>query len=610
MSAAAMHELASPLSAETELPGSFYIARKQEARDALESLLQLIASATPSLAIAIVLVDGDIERSIATRGLVSYANSKQLGMSPRVLNAEHTLVVSGAQLEADGVRLPLEHDWAGWTFALRRLQARWGNNIGVLWVAREQARPFLHHELTLIEQSAALVERELGFLARQEDIIVQRERATVELAQFHEQLHKQHGLYRELAKHLPGTRVLVFDAELRIHLNEGSRALNPLPPMCADGIGQHVAQCFAPNEACRIDAACRRALQGSHESLELHIDERTLELSVGPLRDASSVASLGLIVMRDVSEARKKHEQSTAVGARLQALVQSLDDGILVEDENRRVQVCSNRLCEIMRLELPSQRHLGCDGRLLADQMASICFIPEAFEESTAQLVDANESRHRELIYLADMRIIERDYSPLAIAERPMGHLWVYRDVTQREQSKDLLQRQADQLRALSLVDELTGLYNRRGFLTLATQQLKLCDRTMRPALVVFVDLDGMKRINDQLGHDFGDLALIETANTLRHCFRYSDVVARLGGDEFVALAIDAAHEMSSTIEQRLYEKLAELNAKPGRPFELQFSVGTAPYDPSRAEMIEEVLARADAVMYERKRARKARREA
>ena len=608
MSATAMHELASPLLADMEMPGAFYNARKQEARDALESLLHLIAAATPSLALAIMLVDGDIERSIAARGLASYANSNRHGMSQRVLNAEHTLVLNGAQLASDGVHLPLEQDWTQWTFALRRLQSRWGNHVGVVWVAREQSRPFLHHDLTLIEQSAALVERELGFLARQEDIIVQRERATVEVAQFHEQLHEQHALYRELAKRLPGTAVVVFDADLKIRLNEGWRALAQAPSAAADNLGQHVAQCLAPHDAARIDAVCRLALQGNHESLELHIDERTLDLSVGPLRDASSSTSLGLIVIRDVTEALRKHAQSTATGARLQALVQNLDDGILVEDENRRVQVCSNRLCEIMRLELPSHRHIGCDGRQLANQMASICFIPEAFEESTLQLVDANASSKRELIYLADMRIIERDYSPLTMADRPMGHLWVYRDVTQREQSKDLLQRQADQLRALSLVDELTGLYNRRGFLTLATQQLKLCDRTMRPALVVFVDLDGMKRINDELGHDFGDQALIETANTLRHCFRYSDVVARLGGDEFVALAIDAAQDMGGTIQQRLYEKLAELNAKPGRQFELQFSVGTAPYDPARAEMIEEVLARADSAMYEQKRVRKARR--
>jgi diguanylate cyclase (GGDEF)-like protein len=243
------------------------------------------------------------------------------------------------------------------------------------------------------------------------------------------------------------------------------------------------------------------------------------------------------------------------------------------------------------------------------ERLAAICFIPEAFEESTMNLVECRQAQRNELVYLADMRIVERDYVPLSVRDRQMGHLWVYRDITQREQAKDTLQRQADELRALSLVDELTGLYNRRGFLTLATQQLKLCDRTLRPALVVFVDLDGMKRINDELGHEFGDQALIETANILRHCFRNSDVIARLGGDEFVALAIDASSDTSITIERRLGEALGKNNAKPHRSFNLQFSIGIAPYDPARAEMIEEVLTRADSLMYEQKRARNANRK-
>ena len=604
-----MQELASPLKAELESPGTSYAARKLEAREALEHLIQLIAAATPSVAVAIVLVDGDIERTVATCGIAPYATAKRTGLSPRVLSLANATVVTGAQLQLEGVNLPLQQGWAKWSFCLRRLNSRWGNTVGALWIAREDSRPFVTQELALFEESSSLVERELGFLARHEDIIVQRERATLEVAQFHEQLHQQHGLYRELAKHLPRTAVLIFDADLRVLLNEGWQAFTSPHQGWPDHVGQHVAECFPLEESSRVDAACRCALHGSHESFEMRCEEHTLELSIGPLRGKTNAVTLGMVVTRDVTEDRKKHEQSTATGTRLQALVQSLDDGILVEDENRRVQVCSNRLCEIMHLECPSSVHIGCDGRQLASKMASICFIPEAFEESTAQLVDAKALQRRELIYLADMRIVERDYSPLSMANRPMGHLWVYRDVTLREQSKDLLQRQADELRALSLVDELTGLYNRRGFLTLATQQLKLCDRTMRPALVVFADLDGMKRINDEFGHDFGDQALIETANILRHCFRYSDVVARLGGDEFVALAIDAAPDMSNTIQQRLYDKLAELNAKPGRRFELQFSLGMAPYDPSRAEMIEEVLARADGLMYEQKRARKALRQ-
>ncbi len=609
MAGAVMQELASPVTMDLESPNTSYTARKLDAREALEHLIQLIAAATPCIAVAIVLVDGNVERTVATSGIAPYATAKQAGLFPLVSNLAHATPFSGAQLQSQSVVLPLEQDWAGWSFCLRRLNSRWGNNSGLLWIAREDSRPFLAQELALFEESASLVERELGFLARHEDIIVQRERATLEVAQFHEQLHQQHVLYRELAKHLPDTAVLIFDADLHVLLSEGSQTFASLPQGSPDRIGHHVAECFTSDEIPRIDAACRHALQGNHGSLEMRLGERTLELSIGPLQGASRAFPLGIIVTRDVTLDRRKHEQSTATGTRLQSLVQSLDDGILVEDENRRVQVCSNRLCEIMHLDVPNNVHIGSDGQQLTHKMASICFIPEAFEESTAQLVDAKASQRRELIYLADMRIVERDYSPLSMGNRPMGHLWVYRDVTQREQSKDLLQRQADELRALSLVDELTGLYNRRGFLTLATQQLKLCDRTMRPALVIFVDLDGMKRINDELGHDFGDQALIETANTLRQCFRYSDVLARLGGDEFVALAIDAAQDMSGTIQRRLYDKLTETNAKPGRRFELQFSIGTAPYDPSRAEMIEEVLARADSLMYEQKRARKALRQ-
>ncbi len=586
-----------------------YAARKQEAREALGRLVQLMAAATPSIAIAIVLVDGEIETTVTTWGVPTYATALRVGLSSQILNLTQPAVLTGVQLKSAGVNLPLDQDWINWSFCLRRLTSRWGNHAGVLWMARETSATFTAEEIALFGQSALLVERELGFLARQEDIFVQRERATVEVAQFHEQLHQQHGLYRELAKHLPDTAVLIFNADLRVLLNEGSLSFESLPYCSQDRVGQHVGQCFPTSEVPKVDAICRRALQGFNESLEMNHSDRIFEVSVGPLRGASNAHALGIVVTRDVTEYRRRHEQSTATGTRLHALVQSLDDGILVEDENRRVQVCSNRLCEIMQLDVPSDIYVGCDGRQVTSKMASICFIPEAFEESTAQLVEAKALQRRELIYLADMRIVERDYSPLSMAGRPMGHLWVYRDVTQREQSKDLLQRQADELRALSLVDELTGLYNRRGFLTIATQQLKLCDRTMRPALVVFVDLDGMKRINDELGHDIGDEALIETASILRQCFRYSDIVARLGGDEFVALAIDASQDMTGTIQKRLTDKLAELNAKPGRRFELQFSVGMAPYDPKRAEMVEEVLARADGLMYEQKRARKAMRQ-
>ncbi|MBL8959210.1 MAG: GGDEF domain-containing protein [Gemmatimonadetes bacterium] len=169
------------------------------------------------------------------------------------------------------------------------------------------------------------------------------------------------------------------------------------------------------------------------------------------------------------------------------------------------------------------------------------------------------------------------------------------RDVTERHQREDAL-------RALSLMDELTGLYNRRGFLTLAQQQLKLARRGQRELVLLFVDMDDFKEINDRFGHNEGDVALRRTAAILQHTFRDSDIVARLGGDEFVVLASDIAHGTGPLIVERLRAELQLRNERDGYPYRLSFSVGLATFDPERPPEIEELLATADAMLYEQKR--------
>ena len=120
------------------------------------------------------------------------------------------------------------------------------------------------------------------------------------------------------------------------------------------------------------------------------------------------------------------------------------------------------------------------------------------------------------------------------------------RDVTERKRLEEKLQN-------MSLVDDLTGLYNRRGFFALSQQQLKIAERTKQKALLFFADLDNMKQINDALGHQEGDNALVEVASVLKETFRKSDIIGRLGGDEFAVLAIDATmkQKMCSSIASR-----------------------------------------------------------
>lgn len=169
------------------------------------------------------------------------------------------------------------------------------------------------------------------------------------------------------------------------------------------------------------------------------------------------------------------------------------------------------------------------------------------------------------------------------------------RDITERKQHEEAL-------RALSLVDELTGLYNRRGFLTLAQQQLKLARRGSRELLLLFVDMDDFKEINDTHGHGEGDTALKRTAAILRHTFRDSDIIARLGGDEFVVLAADIGHGTDAVIVERLRAELRLRNEQDGFPYRLSFSVGAAHFDPLDPPSMEELLATADAMLYEQKK--------
>ena len=159
-------------------------------------------------------------------------------------------------------------------------------------------------------------------------------------------------------------------------------------------------------------------------------------------------------------------------------------------------------------------------------------------------------------------------------------------------------------LREQSFTDELTGLLNRRGFLMLAEQQMKLSIRNKKPMLVVFVDVDGLKKINDEFGHSAGDEVLREAAGTLKKTFRDSDVIARMGGDEFAILGIDAGVENRENLLSPLRTRLEESNRRSCRAFKLLLSVGVATFDPGHPCSLEELISRADRAMYENKKNR------
>jgi diguanylate cyclase (GGDEF)-like protein len=158
------------------------------------------------------------------------------------------------------------------------------------------------------------------------------------------------------------------------------------------------------------------------------------------------------------------------------------------------------------------------------------------------------------------------------------------------------------ELRYLALTDDLTCLYNRRGFFAAAAQQLKLAARNSQSLLLLYCDVDNLKLINDSFGHQEGDLALIRAADALEHAFRDSDVLARLGGDEFVVLAIESSTRAQEILFGRLEKFLKKSRASESR-YELSLSVGVARFDPKHPVSLGELMAQADTAMYEQKRA-------
>lgn len=159
------------------------------------------------------------------------------------------------------------------------------------------------------------------------------------------------------------------------------------------------------------------------------------------------------------------------------------------------------------------------------------------------------------------------------------------------------------ELRLLALTDDLTGFFNRRGFLILGMQLLKLSRRNGQPLLLFFADVDELKNTNDSFGHDEGDALLLRCAAVLNNTFREADLVARLGGDEFAVLAAEGADHTCEIVLARLENAVKEVNSRGGLTH-LSLSVGVARFDPQDPVSLAELLSTADHNMYQEKRSR------
>lgn len=173
-----------------------------------------------------------------------------------------------------------------------------------------------------------------------------------------------------------------------------------------------------------------------------------------------------------------------------------------------------------------NQATINLFGRNEEQLLGKPCGFPVEEDKKTELNIDAKDGKS----CIVEMHAVEIEW------ERQSAFLVSLRDVTETVQMREELKR-------LSLNDVLTGLYNRRGFITLAEQQLKIAKDMAKNPILLFIDLDNMKLINDTLGHPEGDRALVEVSDVLRKTFRESDIIGRIGGDEFAVLAIEPAEK-------------------------------------------------------------------
>ncbi len=205
-------------------------------------------------------------------------------------------------------------------------------------------------------------------------------------------------------------------------------------------------------------------------------------------------------------------------------------------------------------------------------------------------------------------------YLPLVIKDQPLGMMAIWgSDLRQDDVSAYAVfanqvavalenARLYSRIERLATLDELTGLYNRRGFFLLAEQHLQVARRISSDVLLVFIDVDQLKRINDTFGHKEGDQALVQTAEALRATFRAADILARISGDEFAVLAYSTKNLGAEMLMERLAHEIDHINARNKHPFVLSLSAGYTAWSPLNPISLDELLARADAQMYQVKR--------
>ncbi len=354
-------------------------------------------------------------------------------------------------------------------------------------------------------------------------------------------------------------------------------------------VGRSVWEVIPETEDSSFHRHYRRAMDlrqpTTFEARSLMVD-KYLEVHAYPSEDGIAV------YFRDITEQRNARERLQASEERYRELVENANDLLYTHDLTGKFTSVNNACVTVT-----GYTH----GELLAMNLSDL-LAPDHLDRSRQVLLQKIQEGGGATTY--ELELVARDGRrvPVEVSTRlilengkPRGVQGIARDISERKRAETAL-------RNMSLTDALTGVYNRRGAITLADQQLKVAQRLGRNMLLIYADLNHLKVINDTYGHTAGDVALVEIAEALQETFRESDIIARIGGDEFVVLAMETADSSEEAIRRRVLDALAARNAISMRPYDLSVSLGIARFDPERARGFEDLMGEADRRMYEDKR--------
>ncbi len=323
------------------------------------------------------------------------------------------------------------------------------------------------------------------------------------------------------------------------------------------------------------------------------------------IRDVTELKQAEFVLHEAVAELRQSEdiqrrllEQAQQEQARMSSLLSAMNIGILFENAENRVIYVNPAFRRVWLI----RDNVELAGRLTTEVLgfsANVLARPDHFSKHILFVMDTHEVSETFEIVMADGRVVTQLSYPVRDLEgRFIGRLWVYEDVTRERQT-------AEQLIYLAERDSLTGLFNRHRFQDELGRMLVDSDRRNSRGALLFFDLDEFKYVNDTFGHRAGDAMLIRVAGEVSTLIRRNEIFSRLGGDEFAVLVPDASEREAAMLAERIVRSISQIPFRfEGQNIRLTTSLGIALY-PQHADNAEELIAHADAAMYQAKEAGK-----